>query len=453
FDSLQRLPEDISGNESTSHTVPQALSPEGVDSLQRLPEDISGNESTSHTVPQALSPEGVDSLQRLPEDISDHERISDTVSKTLNPEGVDSLQRLPGDISDHKTNSHPNPQSPNIKDSESYLPDSTEILSERLVEPHSSNIQGLENPMVPSQGNKTTFIKRKPFNQASLLKTAPDEDNSPKIPDSLGTFVLRKALGSFSHRQLPKVLKPLGVLKPLPSLQSDQSQIARQIEQEHSSPLSASSKSIPPVTSEAKTQQPNGVQGQDIPDAWSDIESLVTGLTGNSQSTPSTDDNTTAVNANASTNNNTAKVQRKSASGAQDVNSIPNEWSNLEDLVTHLHSSNHGSTNSSTSKQSTDNQSSRNQFASKASPQSPQTIKSTQPATVQRTPAEPTFIQRCADDLAPDTSSDTSSDAEDESETNHNYSQYLELLVQEVYSLLRQRLSLERERRGPQYPR
>ncbi|MEM9949218.1 MAG: hypothetical protein AAF810_24555, partial [Cyanobacteria bacterium P01_D01_bin.36] len=33
------------------------------------------------------------------------------------------------------------------------------------------------------------------------------------------------------------------------------------------------------------------------------------------------------------------------------------------------------------------------------------------------------------------------------------YSQHLELLAQEVYTLLRQRLSLEKERQGPKYPR
>ena len=157
------------------------------------------------------------------------------------------------------------------------------------------------------------------------------------------------------------------------------------------------------------------------------------------------------MNTTTSAKNNADKVQRQStdtASNTQDTGSMPNEWSNLEDLVSHLQSGNNQET---TSNAEASHKSTNNQPSQKATPQPSQTNKSPPLATVtfQRTPSESTFIQRCADDSA----TDSASDAEDDSDTNHDYSQYLELLVQEVYSLLRQRLSLERERRGPKYPR
>nr|MBX2865060.1 hypothetical protein [Leptolyngbyaceae cyanobacterium MAG.088] len=122
-------------------------------------------------------------------------------------------------------------------------------------------------------------------------------------------------------------------------------------------------------------------------------------------------------------------------------------------------SSDQGSSKTTESKQSASPKStskstskSPSQSTSQSNP-SPQTVKIAQPATVtvQRQIADPkpTIIQACNDEsAAPKNSSN-----EQEQETNHDYSQYLELLVQEVYSLLRQRLSLEQERRGPRYPR
>ncbi|MBT9314886.1 hypothetical protein [Leptothoe spongobia] len=158
----------------------------------------------------------------------------------------------------------------------------------------------------------------------------------------------------------------------------------------------------------------------------------------------------------SSTIANDTNIQRQ-----QDPGSIPSAWSNLEGLVTHLQSgrtSDQTSAKSTTPKPSTDNSKSTSKSPPKPKQSSP-TVKVTQPATVtvQRqmaSPAastKPTIIQACKDDSATD--SDANSSSNEEQDTNHNYSQYLELLVQEVYSLLRQRLSLEQERRGPKYPR
>ena len=60
---------------------------------------------------------------------------------------------------------------------------------------------------------------------------------------------------------------------------------------------------------------------------------------------------------------------------------------------------------------------------------------------------KPTIIQACKDPSADANNTDQQTD------DSPDYSEYLELLAQEVYGLLRQRLSLEQERRGPKYPR
>ena len=133
---------------------------------------------------------------------------------------------------------------------------------------------------------------------------------------------------------------------------------------------------------------------------------------------------------------------------------MPNEWSNLEDLVTHLQDN---ASNQPVAKTTFADQSASQPTAKAAPEQVSQSTRLKKPAsvTVQRKIASPpsktkaTIIQACQD-----TSSNVvSANANEQTEDSHSYSQYVELLAQEVYGLLRQRLSLEQERRGPKYPR
>ncbi|MEM9264302.1 MAG: hypothetical protein AAGA46_02140 [Cyanobacteria bacterium P01_F01_bin.13] len=246
--------------------------------------------------------------------------------------------------------------------------------------------------------------KVSPVSETSLQRQS-DQDSQSELSTSVGVALSRKGLGASGSSQLPRVLKPLGVLKPLPSLQTKPVRTDKAM---RSHPLLRSDNK-PPV------QNPSN-------------PATISSVSNPSQS-----------QANS--------VQRQD---------IPSQWSNLEDLVTHLQDTtpNHGATKPSTSYSPTNDPAT----AKTTSPQqhSP-TIKLAKPAkvTVQRqttSPAsatKPTIIQACKDTS---TASDATS-TDQKTDDNHDYSQYLELLAQEVYSLLRQRLSLEQERRGPKYPR
>ena len=162
----------------------------------------------------------------------------------------------------------------------------------------------------------------------------------------------------------------------------------------------------------------------------------------------SSDTNSTAANIQQASADTHSSIQRRS-----DADNIPNEWSNLEDLVTHLQST----PPNQVSAKAAPTQQQPNTNKPTAAPQSaPQTVKLLKPATVtvQRqagppSTTKPTVIQACKD-TSPDAGS---ANTDEQTDDNRNYSQYLELLAQEVYGLLRQRLSLEQERRGPKYPR
>ncbi|MEO0455330.1 MAG: hypothetical protein AAF152_01940 [Cyanobacteria bacterium P01_A01_bin.114] len=321
--------------------------------------------------------------------------------------------------------------------------------------------------------------------------------------------------------QLPTVLQPLGVLRPLPSLelspkhssssvsedteiqrsQSTPQPVSEDAEIQRSQlpspsnpdtpkPASPPSQSLSPdpaqpptaqsQTAQSQTAQPQAVQphqpvqrqtdDRTIPDQWSNLESLVADLSHHPHQ----------------------PVQRQTESGT-----IPNEWSNLESLVADLTHAKQGNANLQPQPAATDTTSGAGKDADKVttnntvnptiqrqntdddisthpltpsplhpftpSPPHPLTPSPAQPttptalpiATIQRrgaSPApasKPVLIQAYRD--APTVTLTSESDTEQD-DIQH-YSQYLELLAQEVYSLLRQRLSLEQERRGPKYPR
>ncbi|MEM8806926.1 MAG: hypothetical protein AAGF01_12945 [Cyanobacteria bacterium P01_G01_bin.38] len=276
-------------------------------------------------------------------------------------------------------------------------------------------------------------------------------------------------------RPLPTVLKPLGVLRPLPSLES-RSQSNSSSDSEKTNPVSANTQSPNPGTIQRQS-----VDG-DIPGEWSNLESLVAGLTGRSQGGDNIQRQTPEINPDHHTDNQT--VQRQGADG-----DAPSEWSNLEDLVTHLKGNTSDSASANTSNpqssslpetspetkidaKANDSNSSgpppsdraSSRLSSTGSSSASPTTPPTQPAkpaalpvaTIQRRvanpslAAKPVFVQACQD--TPTATMTSESDGE-QADGIQEYSQYLELLAQEVYSLLRQRLSLEQERRGPKYPR
>lgn len=287
---------------------------------------------------------------------------------------------------------------------------------------------------------------------ASIQRTDNIKDPAATSSNSL----THKTLGPSSRQQLP-ALKPLGV-KPLPSLKTDKPVIPSSV-----SPQSQSST----------------IQRQGIPSAGANLESLVTGLANSQQDTSISPETTqkpvaeqtanSPLSANVdSKNDNSATTQHQpsqtNSSIQRDADSIPSEWSNLEDLVTHLQgdTSNHTAAKTTFSDQPASQPTA--QPTAKAAPQPepiPQSTKLSKPAnvTVQRqitslpSGTKPTIIQACQDTSANVASSGTNEQTDEQTDDSHSYSQYVELLAQEVYGLLRQRLSLEQERRGPKYPR
>ncbi|MEO1403249.1 MAG: hypothetical protein AAFV72_18655 [Cyanobacteria bacterium J06635_1] len=271
--------------------------------------------------------------------------------------------------------------------------------------------------------------------------------------------------------QLPTVLKPLGVLRSLPALEL-RSQPTHPSDLENAKVL----------RSESETIQRQATEG-DIPGEWSNLESLVADLTGGGQgdaniqrqiAEPDTGHDTNSKTDDEPDGETTSQtngeiIQRQGADG-----DVPSEWSNLENLVTHLKGNTSNSESAKTSipqppsspEAKTDikpNDAKPNDIESSVQSSSAQSS-SAQPArpaampvaTIQRRVARPSpaskpvLIQACQD-----TSTATITSESDEEQTDgiRDYSRYLELLAQEVYSLLRQRLSLEQERRGPKYPR
>lgn len=449
---------------------------------------------------------------------------ADVVEPQTSPPIDSPIQRVPDHISQspkpHPTASHPEVSQPRfppiqfdagVQNGHSSIQRSAELASQTVdshqqlsefshTEPAKDNhisIQSSTEPIekltdsLPTQANHTVS-QRSPnskddkdqstdtieTSQASLQRST--EQKSPSdLPNSV--------LGATNH-QLPRILKPLGVLKPLPSLQtatpessaglpansqspSTPQTIQRQgsaQEQPHLTPEKSKSlvdsatvpiqKPLEAPPQIAKTeniatyiqQKPSesAPSTNDIPNEWSNLENLAS----QSSSQP------TAVQRSIQTPSSTPQSQEAHTNDSTATN-IPGEWSNLADLVNHLEDN---STKPKTVQRSTQTSSMKNPQSShsSSSPQRPNaqtpasspTVKLAKPATVTIQRAAPasttnTLIQACKDPSADSNNTDQQPD------NPPDYSEYLELLAQEVYGLLRQRLSLEQERRGPRYPR
>ncbi|NEZ67303.1 hypothetical protein D0962_31875 [Leptolyngbyaceae cyanobacterium CCMR0082] len=302
------------------------------------------------------------------------------------------------------------------------------------------------------------------------------------------------------------MLKPIGVLRSLPSLETR---------------LQAPTFQCETQRSQSNHDQNNHVQNIDgsIPSAGSSLENLVTQLTPALPDAPALIQSSPQSSAQSSTqtpgqapvqtsdgssiqsldrhtiqrqtvdqipaqvNNHTIQRQIDDQTPAQLTEStLPNAWSNIEDLVTHFHPTSNADISAkdlnpqavshlSNTKDKVASPIPDSAIASTAS--SDRTIASEyltnkMAGSVQRkldsspthlssaafASTSPTNIIQTAQDL-PTVTIRSSSDTSQLETDNYirNYSQYLELLAQEVYSVLRQRLCLEQERRGPKYPR
>ncbi len=368
---------------------------------------------------------------------------------------------------------------------------SANSFSETKIIQTSSEVQSTFNPvdivqnasnsaeLVQSTAESTTSISIETDQPTTLVSNQPDivrlnnvaeseaiqklsDSQSVSGPTHLARPVQRSSdsthtdiLGLSISKPLPRVLRSLSVLKPLPSLQGKGLKLGEQ------------------VASESTPSQPT-IQRQEsdhIPKAWSNLESLVAGLTGSNSQSVSTSEKSTSIDSDTVTppsDTSSVNIQRQPSDVNNDSARLSNSsssttQSNLEDLTTHLpnNSFEHDSTTSQPAPESNHSQQSTQRSPVSKAPPTPQqashTVKVAKPATVtvQRQVAssvsttKPTIIQACKD-TSPSTDS---AEADEQTDDNHNYSQYLELLAQEVYSLLRQRLSLEQERRGSKYPR
>ncbi|MGD1951086.1 MAG: hypothetical protein ACFB14_15760 [Leptolyngbyaceae cyanobacterium] len=412
--ATQRLSDNVSGTiDSTKTPSDSSVKPsktlqqeQGISSRESATSDpgITNQEVSDRVVQRTPNTPVANSYLSLDESLSNKAQHSHTgthslpATDSLQPDAV-SVQRSPQDSSRQEASSYPAPQSQSSGDGETHhsqplgtqeaanqssvfekslkpLTAPTEIYPAPVSEPAPA-----PNPeFSPYVTSPSTSIQRDSLAvrqlQSSGSEISLQRSSNEDIP--AGKSLSHKALGSSSINR-PRVLQPLGVLKPLPSLQT--------------------AKSVP---------------------------------------TPS------VANTHSS-------IQRRS-----DSDNIPSEWSNLEDLVTHLQSTppDHVSAKAAPTQQPSNSK----KPTAKVTPQpEPQTVKLPKPATVtvqrqitsQPSTTKPTVIQACKD-----TSADAdSTNADDQTDDDPNYSQYLELLAQEVYGLLRQRLSLEQERRGPKYPR
>ncbi|MEM6253177.1 MAG: hypothetical protein AAF821_09665 [Cyanobacteria bacterium P01_D01_bin.156] len=381
-------------------------------------------------------------IANSPQQLSDSSRFSEDTSKiSIQKYSTENTPISPlQDLASPLTHFHQS-----IEDNALHNPDkfdTPKTVSQGFVD---------NNPSVQSDFTRA----RSGLPQESIGQNFPQQSSKPNrtAVEAPETSIQRAThqigpLGSVSSLRLPKVLRPLGVLKPLPSLQKATSEPAQSTVAERAQPIVHSS-DLPPSKIQAKTAQPQENNDDIHPlksnNAIADIQienSLI-------QKKP--EDPTQKIGQDNS---------RTPSSETSHTATIPSEWSNLADLVNHLHH-NPSNTTSQPSNQSLPQSSSSKQNSSPSSSQQvtqPSSTRSSSSAfkptkaptvTVQRQTVssnKPTIIQASQD-------STTTQVGNAPQEDEPNYSQYLELLAQEVYGLLRQRLSLEQERRGPKYPR
>jgi len=500
--ATQRLPNNVSDTIDSTKTPSDSLGQssktlqqeQSTSSRKSATSDsrITNQEVSDRVVQRSPNTRVVNSNLSLDESLFNKAQHSDTATHSLlatdslQPDAV-SVQRAPQASPRQEASSYPTPQTQNSRDEETHhsqhlrtqeaanqysvfekplkpLTTPTETypapVSEPASAPNTESSPHVNSPSTSIQQSSTATRQHQSSISETSLQRSLDGDSQPEPTALAGKSLSHEVLGSASsNRLLPRVLQPLGVLKPLPSLRATKSA---------------------PVPSASPQTQLNTVQRQAIANKWAkNISSQeATGYSsphpinpGGFQSSPSQDlaiphmpkleNVNNSIEKSSDTNSTAANIQQASAdthSSIQrrgDSDNIPSEWSNLEDLVTHLQSTppNQVSAKAAPTQQPPNT----NKPTAKVAPQSePQTVKLPKPATVtvQRqsgppSTTKPTVIQACKD-TSPDTDSANTDEQTDE---NHNYSQYLELLAQEVYGLLRQRLSLEQERRGPKYPR
>ncbi|MEM9163966.1 MAG: hypothetical protein AAGC54_12975, partial [Cyanobacteria bacterium P01_F01_bin.4] len=357
-------------------------------------------------------------------------------------------------------------------------PDVFNNVSNNLPQAESTQPASIQRTLEPPEAEAESQLSESESRQHQPDSTAvPDVQKKLTEPPLADDSVVQRSVPPEESKtvqlgasvQLPTVLKPLGVLRSLPALE---------LRSQPTPPSDLENAKV--LRSESETIQRQATEG-DIPAEWSNLESLVADLTGEGQGdaniqrqiaetdtgheTNSKTDDETDGETNSQTNGEI--IQRQGADG-----DVPSEWSNLENLVTHLKGNTSNSESAKTSappsspEAKTDikpNDAKPNDIESSVQSSSAQSS-SAQPArpaampvaTIQRRVARPSpaskpvLIQACQD--TPTATITSESDGE-QTDGIRDYSRYLELLAQEVYSLLRQRLSLEQERRGPKYPR
>ena len=386
-----------------------------------------------------------DSHLSLGEPLSNKAQLSPTNTPVL--PATDSLQPITDAVSVQRA-----PQD-NSRQAETY----SETVSESTLSPNIKSSPSVNSPLTVIQRDSLETSQLQSSATKTSLQCASDEKNQPDLNILISKSLPHGVLGSSSsNRLLPKVLQPLGILKPLPTLQTDKSA---------------------PIPSVLPQAQLKTVQRQVMPNAW--VKNISRQQASRYPSThlpipegfkyslsqdkrtppiPNWENVNNSIEESSETNPSAADIQRSHANTHASIqrrsnsDDIPSEWSNIEDLVTHLQSapSDHISTKAAPTQQPPN---SKQPTAKSASQPKSQAVKLSKPVTVQRQTISPssttTIIQACKD-ISPNAES---ANTDDQTDDNHNYSQYLELLAQEVYGLLRQRLSLEQERRGPKYPR
>ena len=288
------------------------------------------------------------------------------------------------------------------------------------------------------------------------------------------------------------VLRPIGVLRPLPSLEMRSHPNQLDISPSPADPAISSLQSSPNLS------QPNTIQPKaepqnndgDIPNAWSSLENLVTQLAPTSPHEPalsqssvqfSTQTPAQPPDASSIQSSDSPTIQRQTVDHLTTQlteSALPAAWSSIEDLVNHYQPTSASETFpkelnpqvvsfscNTSSPSDNDVPPSPSTTAPTAAPNTPLASKPppNQPTvSVQRKldsspvlSVSPANVIQTVQDLPKVTIRHSSepSQLEKDNDDIENYSQYLELLAQEVYSVLRQRLCLEQERRGPKYPR
>ncbi|EDX83158.1 hypothetical protein S7335_337 [Synechococcus sp. PCC 7335] len=445
--------------------------------VQRSPTDIQQSTSvtsqTTHSQPDAFP---LNTSQPAP------------LPKVLKPLGV--LRSLQSVV---QPSAKASPSSTESESSYTVQNASTEFL-EKQIKSVQSVQHSKRGPVSNGTFNNSNVVLRSQYTMQAKPALSPPISTIPNacppiVSDQVA--IPHPNVDSIQNIQL-KVLKPISALRPLPSLKSSV-ETHYQPSQLSDHPPSANTPHVstpdPPNTSQAtspiqrQAQQQNRDQG--LPSEWSSIEDLATHMISSSLEAPplakpypqAPTNHTPVQSSSLSPDHSTVQRQAEAdqisdqPTGAQ---AFPSSWSNIEDLVTHFQptsntkiSAKQSSSNArapSTTQPITDIKSNPTNTAQSSTASISRTTATQHPTTnssisVQRkitppnttTPVNVVQLEQDYPTITIRRASNTNQ--AEESHDIPNYSHYLELLTQEVYSLLRQRLCLEQERRGPKYPR